>query len=460
MNSDQRVGGSFRDPSGFLFTRRNVIYRQVNKSYRQNYDLLQESGLYKELTDRGFLIPHTEVETDAPDPELAYKIIQPERLEFVSYPYEWCFSQLKDAALLTLDLQKRALTRGMWIKDASATNIQFHKGRPILIDSLSFEVYPEGQPWVAYRQFCQHFLAPLALMALKDVRLSQLLRIHIDGIDLGLTSKLLPRSTRFNLGLLTHIHLHAAAQKRYAGQSIHRRPGGGGVSKMAMLGLLDHLERTVQKLKWTPAGTAWGDYYRETNYSQAAQKHKIDLVRTFIKQAEPKSLWDLGANTGIYSRLASEQGIFTLATDYDPAAVEISYLRTRNEREPNLLPLVIDLGNPSAAIGWANQERKSLTERGPADAIMALALIHHLAIGNNVPLRRIAEFLSLLGSWLIIEFVPKADSQVQRLLVSRKDIFDKYDRDGFVDAFAPHYQIIREEPISDSQRTLFLMKSK
>jgi ribosomal protein L11 methylase PrmA len=454
-----RVAASFRDPSGFLFKRSGKLYRQVNESYRADYELLNKSGLYKELTRAGLLIPHREVKIPAEQAKIAYKILQPEELKFVSYPYEWSFSQLKDAALLTLELQKRAPTRGMWLKDASATNIQFHNGNPILIDSLSFEAYPEGQPWTAYRQFCQHFLAPLALMALKDVRLNQLLRVYVEGIPLDLASRLLPSSSKLNLGLLTHIHAHASAQERYAGEKVSagegRRPA---VSKVSLLGLVDLLERSVRALKWEPSGTAWGEYYGETNYSKLAASLKGKLVSSFIARTKAKTLWDLGANTGLYSRLASRTGIFTLAADYDPAAVEQAYLHNKQKPDENLLPLLLDLSNPSAGLGWANTERQSLAQRGPADAVMALALIHHLAIGNNVPLASVAEYFSQLGDWLIIEFVPKRDSQVQKLLAARKDIFSDYDIDGFKAAFKRHYRILAEEPIKGSERTLFLMR--
>ena len=460
MPSETRIGGSFRDPNGFLFKRKGEVFRQINLAYRQDYELLKKSGLYKELTNEGLFLAHKEVDIKAADPSRAFKVIKPEQLKFISYPYEWSFSQLKDAALLTLELQKRALSRGMWLKDAATTNVQFHMGRATLIDSLSFEAYPEGQPWVAYRQFCQHFLAPLALMALVDIRLGQLLRVHIDGIPLDLASRLLPRGTRFNLGLLTHIHWHAAAQERYAGQKVSARAERGGMSKTALLGLIDHLDRTVRGLHWEPVGTAWSDYTSETSYSRSAAKHKKETISKFITQTNAETFWDLGANTGLYSRLASERGIFTIAADYDPAAVELNYAHMKEHGEKSLHPLVIDLGNPSAPLGWANEEHRSLLDRGPSDAVMALALIHHLAIANNVPLDRVAEFFSRLGGWLIIEFVPKADPQVQQLLAARKDIFTDYHVDGFRSAFQRYYRAVAENRIRDSERILFLMKRR
>jgi len=248
--ADTKLTEVFRDPSGFIFTRDGQLYRQVNKQYQADYELLFGSGLYQELTERKLLIPHSEVNIKPADAARAYKVLQPERIPYISYAYEWSFSQLKDAALLTLDLQTRALKHGMWMKDANNSNIQFLNGRPILIDSLSFESYPEGLPWTAYRQFCQHFLAPLALMAYVDVRLNQLLRNWLDGVDLSLASRLLPWTTRLNSGLLLHIHAHAGAQRRYAGAAQPQAgQGKHGLTKTALLGLIDHLRSTVQGLK-------------------------------------------------------------------------------------------------------------------------------------------------------------------------------------------------------------------
>src|SRR5436190_13957563 len=266
QQSRGQLFASFRDPSGFLFARGGILYRQVNRKYEQEYARLMESGLYEKLVKAGLLIPHIEVDQPPVEPDsagaVAHKIIQPERVPFISYPYEWSFGQLRDAALTTLSIQRRALKVGMSLKDASAYNIQFVRGKPTLIDTLSFEIYKEGQPWVAYRQFCQHFLAPLALMALKDVRLNQLLRVYIDGVPLDLASELLPAKTRFNFGLLTHIHLHAGAQKKYSGiASEETKSRSGSMSKQAMTGLIESLESTIQKLDWTPHGTEWGNYY-------------------------------------------------------------------------------------------------------------------------------------------------------------------------------------------------------
>jgi hypothetical protein len=461
-SSESRLGASFRDPSGFLFSRQGVLYRQVNQLYQPHYDQLMSSKLYDRLVTGGLLIPHEEMSIAPEEAELAYRVIRPEPVGFISYPYEWSFSQLKDAALTTLEIQKQALEAGMVLKDSSAYNIQFHNGKPTLIDTLSFESYREGEPWVAYRQFCQHFLAPLALMAYTDVRLSQLLRVYIDGVPLDLASRLLPVRTRYGLGLGTHIHLHASAQKRYADKTVVKAQTTRRMSKLSFMGLMDSLESTTRKLTWKPAGTEWGDYYQESigHYTPAAFEHKKQLVGQLIERLQPATTWDLGANTGEFSRLAAGQGCMTVAFDIDPAAVEQNYQMVRLHHETHMLPLVMDFTNASPALGWHNQERQSLLERAPADVLLALALIHHLAISNNVPLPMLASYLHDLGQRLIIEWVPKEDSQVQKLLASREDIFTGYHQEGFEEAFGQYFSIHEKTALRESPRILYLMERK
>ncbi len=404
---------------------------------------------------------HEEVDLPAPEPGLAYKVIKPEQIRFLSYPYEWSFTQLKDAALLTLNIQKEALLSGMTLKDASAYNIQFQDGHPILIDTLSFAAYQEGEAWIAYKQFCQHFLAPLALMSKTDIRLNGLLKSHIDGIPLDLASRLLPRSTWLKFGLLSHIHLHAMAQRNIS--SDQAVTGGNqrqrNTTKSALVGLIENLEKTVRNLRWVPQGTDWSEYYEGTNYSESAFMEKKRIVRDLLVELQPKTLLDLGANNGEFSRLAKEiEGCYIVSTDVDPGAVEQNYLEVRDAREKNILPLVIDLTNPSPAIGWRNQERDSFLSRAHADVVMALALVHHLAISNNLPLSSIAQTLASMGEYAIVEFVPKEDSQVQRLLTTREDIFDEYTADGFVQAMNEVYSIEEHIPIMGTGREIYLLK--
>ena len=388
-------------------------------------------------------------------------VIRPRELEVISYPYEWCFSQLREAALLTLELQRRALAVGMRLKDASAYNVQFDGGRPILIDSLSFEVAEPTEPWPAYRQFCEHFLAPLALIAYRDARCGLMLRDFIDGIPVDLAAALMPVRTRLRPGLLAHLHLHAGAQRRSAvggatpsGTAPRRR-----MTKLGHEALLDSLRRTVEGLRLEPHG-AWLEYGTQTSYTPAAADAKRSAVGSMVGSSGARLIWDLGANVGTYSSVAAGGGRLVLAFDQDAGSVERHWRTLAPEARASVLPLVMDLSNPSPGLGWALEERRSVLDRGPADLIMALALVHHLAIGNNVPLPMIASLFARLGTQAIVEFVPKDDPMTQRLLAARPDIFPGYTLEGFRAAFAPHFRVVEEVPINESLRTLFLLERR
>jgi ribosomal protein L11 methylase PrmA len=447
--------GSFRDPSGFVFTRDGELYRQVNQRHRQHYDAFLSTGLYDALVSRRLLIPHREVDIEAPDPEHAYRVLRPDRVEFISYPYEWSFSQLREAALLTLEVQQLALEHGMSLRDASAYNVQFHAGRPILIDTLSFETTPEGKPWSAYGQFCRHFLAPLVLMSYVDVRLGSLLSTHIDGIPLDLAAGLLPRRARLRPSLMLHIQ----AQARHRGDGV-AKASSGTFSSRAFQGLLESLNMTVTKLSLSNEATEWSAYYEEADHYQAEDvQAKRASVEAAIDRTKPDTVWDLGANIGLFGRIAADRGINTVCFDNDHACVEANYRHTIEHGEEHVLPLLLDLTNPTPSTGWAHSERSSLVERGPADLILALALVHHLAIGNNVPLGEVARFFRLIGRWALVEFVPKEDPKVQALLTVREDIFDRYDVEGFEAAFQECFEVVDRWALGGSARSLYLMRA-
>ena len=455
----QPLDSSFRDPSGFVFTRNGVLYRQVNRVFRDEFEAVTASGLYDELAGSRLMVPHRLASLDLAASGEAVAVLEPEPIPFISYPYEWSFGQLRDAGLLTLELQERALVRGLTLRDASAYNVQFDGGRPVFIDTLSFEPRKEGSPWMAYRQFCEHFLLPLALMSRVDIGLGSLLRTHLDGVPLELGARLLGARSWRSLGLLFHVRLHAAAQRRYR----DRTPGAAAqrpVNVGTLLGLVRSLRAGIEGLKWNPAGTEWSDYTSDNNYTAAAAGSKRELVTDLLRGRGVRTVWDLGANTGEYSRAARAVAERVVAFDVDPAAVELNYRRVRAEDEGGILPLLMDLTNPSPALGWAHRERHSLEQRGPADALLALALVHHLAIGHNLPLGRIAEFFARLGRTLVIEFVPKSDSQVQRMLRSRPDIFPCYTREGFEAAFRTSFEIDAVHPVAGSERLLYLMTAR
>jgi len=457
MNGE-RSGASFRDPAGFMYTVDGVLYRQVNPSYLPHYELLMSSGLYDTLVSKGWLVRHAEVPSTRAPAGDAGRTLRPDRIPYISYPYEWCFSQLRDAAVTTLRIQRRALESGMCLKDASAFNIQFLRGRPVLIDTLSLETLVDGRPWVAYRQFCRHFLAPLALMSYRDVRLAQLFRGDLDGIPLDLASALLPRRTCLRPSLLFHLHLHARGEEKLSRPS----PGAArAVSRRELLALTEHLESAVSGLAWTPRTTVWGRYDGTISYSEPALAHKSEIVSAFLTEAGDGAVWDLGGGTGRFARLAGAGGHPTVSWDRDPAAVEASYRACVRDGETRVLPLVLDLLNPTPALGWANAERRSLAERGPVPIVLALALLHHLVLAGGVPLDEIAEFLARIGRWLVAEFVPLDDPQVRVMIAGRAaPPPHAYTLETFEAAFRAHFSVVRAEPIRGSGRILFLMTAK
>ena len=444
---------SFRDPSGCVFVENNDVYRRIAPSYFEQYHALM-SALYDELIKFNALIPHEEIHEN--EQEI---LIKPEKIPFISYPYEWSFGELKDAALLTLKIHRRAMKHNLILKDASAYNIQFRNGRPVLIDTLSFDFYNDGEPWGAYGQFCRHFLAPLLLMVYKDIRLNKLLSLFIDGVPLDLAANLL--GGRGGFFALQHIVWHSKSiakhetdgrKKLFSGLKIK-------ISRSKHLALIEALIRGIEKLELKNVVTEWGDYYANTNYTPEAGEAKSNLVREFLKILQPSTVWDLGANDGTYSRLALENGANVTAFDIDPIAVERNYQSVKKSHEA-VLPLILDLTNPSPGIGFANKERTTITERQEPDCVMALAVIHHLAISNNLPLEMLASWFASMTRGLIIEFVPKEDSQVELLLATRRDIFPNYNQEYFEKIFSEYFNLKRKENIEGSKRVLYCFERK
>lgn len=465
MNIDSHAHhyGSFRDPAGFVFEREGILYRQINKPGQADYEHFMKSGLYEELAREGLIVRHEELtDTDFLGPDnRRYRVIRPVRIPFISYPYEWSYDQLKDAALLTLRLQKLGLNHGMILKDASAFNVQFIGHTPVFIDTLSFKIHEPGRPWEAYKQFCEHFLATLALASYGAPEAIKTLKVFLDGVPLALATTWLPKRAKRRWGLLSHIYLHAASQKRYDNNAARAETKPRQVSAMALNGLLASLQRTIEKLEPPKTATEWGDYYNDTNYSEAAFGAKKKIVSQYLELVSPcpKIVWDLGANDGTFSELAAKAGAYTVAFDIDPVAVNRNYKSSRGaDIDAKLLPLTQDLANPSPALGWAHTERLSLQSRGPADVALSLALVHHLAIGNTLPFASIADFFAKISKHLIIEFVPREDSKVQLLLRRRVQKFPEYTLENFEAAFKLKFRLLKRSPIPGSQRVIYLYK--
>ncbi len=448
---------SFRDPAGFVFEEKGTFFRYVSPRYASTFCEAERKGLLPSLVESGLLIPYERVPGEAGSEHL---ILQPERLRFVSYPYEWCFSQLRDAGLATLEVQRRCLHKGFWLKDASAYNIQFHRGQPLLVDLLSFERVKEGEPWPAYRQFCRHFLAPLALMSCRHLGLGTLFYGYPDGIPLDVAIDTLGLRGIFKFWVSLHLRAHRRAEQRYRGVSsaVLRRP----ITLRAHLGLVDSLEMAIRSLRRPELRGFWNGYRRFEPYTEVARGDKMAGVRELASGVipPPKTVWDLGANVGDYSRLMASLGFFTVALDSERECVEEIYERARRDKEINVLPLVQDIANPSPSSGWSEEERSGLKERGPADLVLSLALVHHLRITHGIPFSRLAQYLSLIAKWLIIEYVPRSDPKVHELLGLREDVFEDYREEVFRQSFEEYFVITRRRPLKESERILYLMRRR
>jgi hypothetical protein len=451
---------SFRDPAGYVFVDGGVVKRAVTVHGEADYRRFISSGLYQRLVKESLLVAHEERDAAIRrSPEVA-TVLLPEQIPTISYPYEWCFGQLRDAALLTLRLEKHALEHGMTLKDASAFNVQFRGSQPIFIDTLSFEA-DRGGPWLAYNQFCRHFVAPLALMSYLGPMFHQCWKPLVDGVPLDYASALLPRRTYLRFGLLVHIHLHAKSQQRYSHCASPplktSKPIVSGVDRKQHL--VESLRATIQGLRVSGKPTEWSDYYGHTShYSRESEARKKEIVSQMIDRARPALVYDLGGNTGEYGRLATDAGAACVCFDIDPQCVQSNYERSKATGDRQMLPLMMDLTNPTPALGFHLRERLSLLDRGRADLLLALAVIHHLRITGNVPFLRIAAFLADLGERLIVEYVPKQDVMVQGLLQNRKDIFFDYEDDLFLRAFQEHFVMEESVPIPASGRTIYLFR--
>ena len=459
INSLTAVEGSFRDPSGRVYLAGENVLRTIHEKYSTHWLAMEQTGFLQEAVEQGFLLEFKEV---SPLKD-SWKCIKSPKLPFISYPYEWSFEQLKDAALHTLLGLKAALKYGLTLKDASAYNIQFYGGKPIFIDHLSFEKREPHSPWAAYLQFCKHFLAPLALMSRLDVSLGKLLRLWIDGIPLELASKLLPYKTKFSPLLFIHIHLHARMQlKHNDARRSAAKAKAVKIGENAVFKLCESLRAAIEDLKPPRQKSEWGDYYDDTNYSPEAAADKIAFMSQIANEFGGDLAVDLGANTGLFSRLIAGNYRHVVAADIDYQAVGNHYTRLKTENIKNITPMIFDLSNPSPALGFGLKERDSFSARCSADMLTALALLHHLVFSAGIPLVKTAEYFSTLlkeKGILILEFVPGEDSQVRRLLAAREPVLP-YGLEHCLSAYTEYFELLKTQKIKDSLRTMLVWRKK
>ncbi|MDO6598284.1 class I SAM-dependent methyltransferase [Oceanihabitans sp. 2_MG-2023] len=459
MVDNSKHASSFRDPSGYIFTEEGVIKRAIFPIYFKQYEALTTSGFFDSLFINKLLIPHSEKSKTGDK-----IVIQPDHIPFISYPYEWSFNMYKEAALLTLKLQKYSLEKGFSLKDATAFNIAFHEGKAIFIDTLSFDFYQENSPWRAYKQFITHFLGPLVLAHYHGAQSLKLMSNFIDGIPIKMLASMLPFKTKMNPFLYSNIHLLAKFEDKhnedYKGES-----KASALSKKGQLNIIQSLYDYIKKLS-LKEHSEWGNYYDKTNYSTDAFVEKSAIINSWITNLNTKTLIDVGGNDGTFVRKITTDLQQALVCDIDNNAVDFNYKAIRENKESFITPFVLDVLNPSAAIGFQNKERDSFINRMKdftPDVTLALAVIHHMSLSGNVTFEMSAQFFASFSKHLVIEFPKRNDSWVQRLLSSKvdfKDYFDWYSLENFETAYAIYFEVIEKKSIANSERVMYLLKPK
>lgn len=413
---------SFRDPSARILKHAGIIYRDIKPSYWPDYDLLMKSGLYDKLVSDNLMIAHSEMKNQI-------LVIKPEQIEFISYPYEWSFNTLKQAAIVTLKIAIIALEHGMLLKDASAYNIQYHKGNWKLIDTTSFEEYKDGMPWYAYGQFVRHFYMPLVLASYHSGKVLKWLQSNIDGLNPQDYVDLLPIKSYFNL--FTLLHLHSTKLVKSTKTDVH-------IPKKRLINTLYSLLNIIEGINYKH-NSSWQEYRVKSEYIL----NKEIEVNKILTRIGTTSTCDIGTNDSYFS----SSGI-VIDKDHD-------CINTINKLDT--LPLVVDICNPSPAIGWGNKERKSFLERANFDTVLALAIVHHLCIANNTPIEMVAQLMAgMTKKHLIIEYVSLDDENSKKLALGK--VYPEYNNKLFEDSFCRYFSLIENIQLTNTRSLYWFEK--
>lgn len=458
--------GSFRDRDSRVVITDDAIYRALSPEGAADWSALAASPLLEQITSSGQLIGTREVDASVLGegaellPSGIDKVLEHDRVPFVSYPYEWTFSMLQDAAKLQLDLGIAAIDQGLQLKDATPYNVQFLGSKPVFIDVGSFETLHEGEPWVGYRQFCMLYLYPLLFQAHKDLPFHPWMRGSIDGIQPIDAIKVFSLRDRLRKGVFLHTSLHARLDRR-ANKS---GPGSAEANKTtrevkpkAVQAQLQSMRRLVDKLRWKAGETSWSGYRQSNTYSDDDDRRKQAFVAEVAAEKSPKLTWDMGCNDGAYSRIAAESSDRVVAFDFDHATVEALYRSLKEEGNTKILPLVSNLADPSPGLGWRGLERKPLVDRGAPDLMLALALIHHVSISANIPVADFLQWARDMGTTLLIEFPKRTDPMVQALLANKHEGANAdYEEGNFERELEKRFTVERREELPSGDRILFL----
>ncbi len=450
--------GSFRDPTSRVFVAADAVYRGLRADAAAELEEITSTELFERLT-RQRKVVGTEWVEDPPEGLEGWEgVLRHERIPFLSYPYEWSFEMLRDAARLQLEILTSGLDVDIACKDASSYNVQFVGARPVFIDVGSFERYRTGDPWFGYRQFCQLFLYPLMFQAYKDLPFQPWLRGSVDGVTPAEARGVLGGRKAGRKGVLTHVLLHARAEERYADtdRDVRSEMKAAGFKKELIVANLKGLTKIVEGMEWDRSTSEWSQYGERAHYSDRDLDRKSEFVRAVAASRERRLVWDIGANDGRFSRLAAEHAAYVVALDVDALVVDGLYKALRAERNEKILPVVMNLADPSPGIGWRGRERAAFLERGRPDLVLALAVIHHLAIGANVPVPEILDLLADLRCESVVEFPTREDQMVRKLLRNKREgIHDEYDLSAFRAQAEKRFEIRSEEALPSGTRVLF-----
>ena len=455
---------SFRDPDSTVLHAGTEVLRRLSPAAAEDWRMLAKTTFFRDRVGNGEIVTTEEVDAaargDITDAVSWPLVLRHDRIPFISYPYEWSFSQLQDAAALHIDLLLDALGEGMTMKDGYAYNLQFRGAAPVFIDIGSFEHY-RGGPWPGYRQFCQTFLFPLMLQAHKNFSFRPLLRGQVNGIEPRQMRGLMTGGDLTKTGVLKHVALHSAMDTRNAdksdgSQATADQLSKSGFSDAVALAAAKNVGSLVRKLRWKPGDSHWTTYQQTSTYTDAERDQKKAFVREALSQRHAGLLLDLGCNDGTFSLLAQDFADYVVALDNDEQTIDLMYRRLRKEGNTKILPLVMDLTDPSPSIGWRLKERPSFLDRAKPDAVLALALVHHLAIGANVPLPEVVSWLHSLGGHLVVEFVGPDDPMSRRLLSNKPaGLFPDYRLEVFEKLLSERFEIERQVTLGSGTRTLY-----